>query len=249
MTGAYKGPRMDTNLNLLDDAQPRMRELVFSGKGLRRSKTLRANFLCVTRYAEAPSVAYIALPVAEELGREFPGIVGPMTFRPETAAPINELVNILLRGESTLTRGERELIATHVSWRNDCFFCQTIHGAVAAAQIGHDEKLVQSIKTDWINADITPKMKALLNIAGKVQLGGKHVTEGDVAAAREQGATDLEIHDTVLIAAVFCMANRYVDGLDTWAPQDMSIYRANAAQIVAHGYSSVTEAATAAAIR
>ena len=131
------------------------------------------------------SVAYITLPVAEELGREFPGIVGPMTFRPETAAPINELVNILLRGESTLTRGERELIATHVSWRNDCFFCQTIHGAVAAAELGHDEKLVQSVKTDWINADITPKMKALLNIAGKVQQGGKHVTEDDIAAARE----------------------------------------------------------------
>lgn len=194
-------------------------------------------------------MAHITLPVAEELGREFPGIVGPMTFRPETAAPINELVNILLRGESTLTRGERELIATHVSWRNDCFFCQTIHGAVAAAQLGHDENLVQTVKTDWIHADIGPKMKALLNIAGKVQLGGKHVTEDDVAAARSEGATDIEIHDTVLIAAVFCMCNRYVDGLDTWAPQDMNMYRANAAQIVKRGYSSVTESATAHATR
>ena len=91
---------------------------------------------------------------------------------------------MLLRGESTLTRGERELIATHVSWRNDCFFCQSIHGAVAAAQLGHDEQLVQAVKTDWINADISLKMKALLNIAGKVQQGGKHVTEEDVAAAR-----------------------------------------------------------------
>jgi hypothetical protein len=69
-------------------------------------------------------MAYIKLPVAPELGCEFPGIVGPMTFRPETAAPINQLVNILLRGESTLSPGERELIATHVSWRNDCFFCR-----------------------------------------------------------------------------------------------------------------------------
>jgi uncharacterized peroxidase-related enzyme len=192
-------------------------------------------------------MAHITLPVAEELGREFPGIVGPMTFRPETAAPINELVNILLRGESTLSRGDRELIATHVSWRNDCFFCQTIHGAVAAAQLGQDEELVHSVKTDWIHADISPRLKALLHIAGKVQLGGKHVTEDDIAAARAQGATDLEIHDAVLIAAVFCMANRYVDGLNTWAPQDMNIYRANAAQIVAHGYSAVTEAATAVA--
>jgi uncharacterized peroxidase-related enzyme len=190
-------------------------------------------------------MAYINLPVAPELGREFPGILGLMTFRPETAAPLNELVNVLLRGESTLTRGERELIATHVSWRNDCFFCQSIHGAVAAAQLGYDEQLVQRVKTDWINADISLKMKALLNIAGKVQQGGKHVTEEDVAAARAQGATDREIHDTVLIAAVFCMANRYVDGLGTWAPQQTEIYRANAAEIVAHGYSAVTESATA----
>jgi AhpD family alkylhydroperoxidase len=95
-------------------------------------------------------MAHIQLPIAEALGREFPGILGPMTFRPETAAPLNQLVNTLLRGESTLSRGERELIATHVSWRNDCFFCQTIHGAVAAAQLGHDEALVQKVKTDWV---------------------------------------------------------------------------------------------------
>jgi uncharacterized peroxidase-related enzyme len=194
---------------------------------------------------EPPNMAYINLPRAPELGREFPGIVGPMTFRPETAAPINELVNVLLRGESTLSRGERKLIATHVSWRNDCFFCQTIHGAVAAAQLGHDEDLVHTVKTDWVRADISPKMKALLNIAGKVQQGGKYVTEDDVAAARSHDATDLEIHDTVLIAAVFCMANRYVDGLGTWAPQNPDMYRANAAEIVAHGYSAVTETASA----
>jgi uncharacterized peroxidase-related enzyme len=194
-------------------------------------------------------MAYIDLPVAEELGREFPGIVGLMTFRPETAAPLNQLVNVLLRGESTLSPGERELIATHVSWRNDCFFCQSIHGAVAAAQLGQDEKLVQTVKTDWLHADISPKMKALLHIAGKVQQGGKHVTEDDVSEARSQGATDLEIHDTVLIAAVFCMCNRYVDGLGAWAPEDLNIYRANAAQIVAHGYSAVTESASAHVIR
>ncbi len=190
-------------------------------------------------------MSHIKMPVAPELGREFPGIVGPMTFRPETAGPINELVNLLLRGESTLTRGERELIATHVSWRNDCFFCQTIHGAVAAAQLNHDEALVQKVKTDWMNADISPKLKALLNIAGKVQQDGKLVSEDDVAAARREGATDREIHDTVLIAAAFCMCNRYVDGLATWAPQDLNIYRARATEIVEHGYVAVTNTATA----
>lgn len=190
-------------------------------------------------------MAHIELPVVPELGREFPGIVGPMTFRPETAAPMNELVNILLRGESTLTRGERELIATHVSRRNDCFFCQTIHGAVAAAQLDNGEALVEKVKVDWLNADVSPKLKALLNIAGKVQQDGKLVTVDDVASARRERATDREIHDTVLIAAVFSMCNRYVDGLGTWAPADPAIYRARAAEIVEHGYSAVTEMAMA----
>lgn len=190
-------------------------------------------------------MAWIDLPVAPELGREFPGILGPMTFRTETAAPINELVNILLRGESTLSPGEREMIATHVSWRNDCYFCQTIHGAVAAAQLDHNEELVQKVKTDWLNADISPKLKALLNIAGKVQEGGKNVTAEDIALARRFGATDLEIHDTVLIAAVFCMCNRYVDGLNTWAPEDPNIYRARAEKIKEHGYVAVTQASIA----
>jgi uncharacterized peroxidase-related enzyme len=187
-------------------------------------------------------MAWIELPIAPELGREFPGILGPMTFRPETAKPINELVNILLRGESTLSPGEREMIATHVSWRNDCYFCQTIHGAVAAAELDHNEALVQKVKTDWLNAEISPKLKALLNIASKVQQGGRHVTADDIAAARAGGATDLEIHDTVLIAAVFCMCNRYVDGLNTWAPTDPDIYRSRAERIKAHGYVAVTEA-------
>src|SRR5664279_2869895 len=143
-------------------------------------------------------MAHIELPIASELGREFPGIVGPMTFRPETAAPLNQLVNILLRGDSTLTQGERELIATHVSRRNDCFFCQTIHGAVAAAQLDNGESLVEKIKTDWLSADVSAKLKALLNVAGKVQQDGKLVSTEDIAAARREGATDREIHDTVL---------------------------------------------------
>jgi alkylhydroperoxidase/carboxymuconolactone decarboxylase family protein YurZ len=76
------------------------------------------------------------------------------------------------------------------------------------------------VKTDWATEEISPKLKALLNIAGRVQLGGKHVAGEDIAAARDLGATDLEIHDTVLIAAVFCLCNRYVNGPGTWAPKD-----------------------------
>ena len=173
---------------------------------------------------------YIALPEG------LPGIRGPMAFRPETAKPLNELAEILLRGPSTLTPGERELIGTYVSSQNDCFFCQSIHGAIAAYHLGGNEQLVLDVKGNYETANISDKLKALLAIAGKVQRGGKNVTPHDVERARQQGATDLEIHDTVLIAALFSMANRYVDGLATWQPDDPQMYRMRGAKTAQEGY-------------
>lgn len=158
------------------------------------------------------------------------------TYRPETAEPLNQLANILLQGPGTLSPGERELIGTFVSSRNDCFYCQTIHGAVAAHHLGGDEGLVAAARQDPEHAPLTEKMKALLAIAGQVQLGGKYVTAKAVARARNAGATDLEIHDTVLIAAAFCMFNRYVDGLATWAPSDPEFYRQRGEHLARHGY-------------
>jgi uncharacterized peroxidase-related enzyme len=170
-----------------------------------------------------------------------PGILGPMAFRPETARPLNELAEILLRQANTLSPGERELIATYVSSRNDCFFCQTIHGAVAAYHLGGNEQLVLEVKQDTESAPVSDKLKALLAIAGKVQRGGKNVQPEDVARARQHGATDQEIHDTVLIAAAFCMYNRYVDGLATWAPQDPAAYRESGARLAREGYADSTK--------
>ncbi len=145
-------------------------------------------------------------------------------------------MEVLLRGPSTLTPGERELIATYVSSQNDCFFCQNIHGAIAAHHLGGNEKLVVEVKRDYEGSEVSPKLKSLLAIAGKVQQGGKQVLPADVARARQEGATDLEIHDTVLIAAVFCMANRYVDGLATWQPDDPEMYRERGALTATQGY-------------
>ena len=162
-----------------------------------------------------------------------------MLFRPETAKPLNELADVLLRGQSTLTPGERELIATFTSSQNDCRYCQTIHGAVAAHHL-QDEELVVQVKRDFERADISDKLKALLVIAGKTARGGTHDTADDIARARSCGATDLEIHDTELIAAAFCMFNRYVDGLATWAPDDPDFYRRRAALIAEHGYTAST---------
>lgn len=177
-------------------------------------------------------MAHISLPDG------YPGIRGPMAFRPETAKPLNELVEVLMRGTEGLSAADRELIATLVSARNDCVYCQTIHGAIAAHHLGGNEALVLDVKRDFEQAGVSEKLKALLNIAGKVQQGGKHVSAADVEKARALGATDLEIHDTVLIAAVFCLCNRYVDGLATWTPQDPEFYRQRAALVAEHGYTS-----------
>jgi len=172
---------------------------------------------------------------------DLPGIRGAMAFRPETARPLNTLVEILLRGPSTLTPGERELIATYVSSRNCTEYCHNIHGAIAAAHLGGNEAVVKQVKTDFMQADISPKLKALLTIAGKVQQDGKLVTAADVEATRKEGATDLEIHDTVLIAAAFCMYNRYVDGLATAKPDDPAFYRERGVRVARDGYVSVSE--------
>jgi uncharacterized peroxidase-related enzyme len=148
---------------------------------------------------------------------------------------MRELAHILLHEPGSLTPGERELIATYVSSQNDCYFCQTSHGAAAASHLGSDET-VKQVKTDFQTAPITPKLKALLAIAGKVQRSGKNVTDDDVTHARGRGATDLEIHDTVLIAAAFCMYNRYVDGLGTWQPHDETMYTEMGKHLAEHGY-------------
>ena len=158
-----------------------------------------------------------------ELDNPLPGIAGLMTYRPETAGPLAELAEVLLRGPSTLSRGERELIAAHVSELNSCTFCASSHAAFAAAQLPGDH-------------EPSPKLSALLDVAAAVAESGRAVTAELVAKAREAGATDLELHDTVLIAAAFCMMNRYVDGLGTWAPDDPAAYAAMAPRIVAEGY-------------
>ncbi len=185
-------------------------------------------------------MAHIGLPEG------LPGIRGPMAFRPETAKPLNELVNVLLHEAHSLSPGERELIATYVSAQNNCQYCQTIHGAIAAHHLQHDEELVACVKYNYREAAISEKLKSLLAIAGKVQKSGKDVLASDIEQARSHGATDLEIHDTVLIAAVFCLCNRYVDGLATWAPDDPDFYRRRAALVAETGYGSTTLAATAA---
>jgi uncharacterized peroxidase-related enzyme len=175
-------------------------------------------------------MAHITLPEG------MPGIIGLLAFRPETAEPMRRLSEFLLRGPNSLTSAEREMIATYTSSLNGCYFCQMGHGAAAAHHLGGNLEVIDQVKRDFRTAPVSDKLKALLAIAGQVQKGGKHVTCEDIERARLAGATDLEIHDTVLIAAAFCMYNRYVDGLATSTPQDPEIYLAMGARLAEQGY-------------
>jgi uncharacterized peroxidase-related enzyme len=173
-----------------------------------------------------------------QLDNNLPGIRGLMAYSPETEKPLNDLAEILLHDDhNTLTRGEREMIGAYVSSRNDCFYCQNVHGALAQHYFQCDMQFIDNIKKDHLSAPVSEKLKALLTIAGSVQQGGKYVTAAQIDHAKSLGATDKEIHDTVLIAAAFCMFNRYVDGLGTEAPQDRQVYIERAKMRAEDGYS------------
>lgn len=166
----------------------------------------------------------------------FPGMAGLAQYRPDTAGPLLELTQILLRGPSTLSPGERELIASYVAYRNECTFCILSHSAFAAAQLDEGMPLVKQVHADIDSAPISDKLRALLNIAAATQESGRHVTPELVKAAQAAGATDLEIHDTVLIAAALSMFTRYVDGLATSRPDDPAVYTVLAEHLLATGY-------------
>ncbi|MBL0248292.1 MAG: peroxidase-related enzyme [Chitinophagales bacterium] len=173
------------------------------------------------------------IPLNETLN----GIRSLMAFSPQTALPINQMAEALLRpNDPNFTNGERELIGAFVSYLNECFFCQNVHGAIAQHYLRCDIDFIDGIKANYTEMPISNKLKALLQIAASVQKGGKFVTAAQIAEAKNCGATDSQIHDTVLIAAFFCMCNRYVDGLQTTANPNRQFYVNNAERRANEGY-------------
>lgn len=175
-------------------------------------------------------MAYIQVPEG------VPGIRSLVMFRPETGKHLYDLAQVLLRGESPLSEAERELIAAYVSSRNECVFCMSSHAAASRCLYGNEKQVVDEVLEDMGGAPISKKLKSLLAIAGKVQILGKEVSEEDIALARKHGASDREIHDTVLIAATFCMFNRYVDGLASFTPADPKAYEEMGIRMSTTGY-------------
>ncbi|MFI7123305.1 carboxymuconolactone decarboxylase family protein [Amycolatopsis sp. NPDC049868] len=173
------------------------------------------------------------------LDENLPGITALFAYRPETAAPLGQLAEVLLRGPSSLSVGERELIGAVVSRGNDCTFCSRSHAAVAAEALEGGMPVVEAAWKDVDSAPVPAKVKALLHVALAVRESGKSVGEDLIEIARAEGATDVEIHDTVLIAAAFCMFNRYVDGLATLAVDDQDAYQEVGVRLLANGYTAL----------
>jgi uncharacterized peroxidase-related enzyme len=164
-----------------------------------------------------------------------PGITGLLEYRKDTAAPIRALTQLLLRGTSTLSEGERELIASLVSSRNECVFCATAHTSAANILLGETETC-ELVKQDFTTAPVSEKLKALLNIASLAQINGNRVTPEAILKARQSGASDQEIHDTVLLTGLFCLYNKYVDGLASVTPVEPSYYHHLGERITTVGY-------------
>jgi uncharacterized peroxidase-related enzyme len=175
------------------------------------------------------------------LESHLPGITGLLEYRKDSAEPIRDLTQILLRGPSTLSIGERELIASVVSYDNECRFCTTAHTAVTDLILG-DATIAEKVKSDPESAPVGDKIRALLKIARLVAQNGKNVTDESIENAKKYGATDIEIHDTVLIASLFCLYNRYVDGLATHLPKNPTYFTELAERLASKGYVRIPEA-------
>ena len=176
-------------------------------------------------------MAYISLSDSS------PGILSLVNTYPETGQHLLALAQQLLRGESSLSPGERELIAASVSRANECTFCTQSHASAACSLLPKDQNsIVEEVAIKQNLSGLSEKMQALIELALAVQKGGQFVEQSHIDRVHAAGADDKTIHDTVLIAAAFCMFNRYVDGLGTWTPEDENIYNSIGQKLASDGY-------------
>jgi uncharacterized peroxidase-related enzyme len=176
---------------------------------------------------------------------DVPGILAAIRLTPGLGVHLRGLADELLVNAfpgATISRGEREMLATAVSAENDCFYCMDSHGAFATAVFERSgatglEALIDGIKLGSSDG-VDEKMQALLHIARVVRRDSRELTASDVAAAKTAGASDADVQLAVLIASAFSMYNRMVDGFRAKTPPTAEAYRARAAEIAEHGYSS-----------
>jgi uncharacterized peroxidase-related enzyme len=181
---------------------------------------------------------------------DVPGILVAMHLTPTLGVHLRALADEVLVNEypcATISRHERELLATAVSAGNDCYFCMDSHGAFATAlmeQSGVTDRLpLVDVAKDGASAGFDPKMEALLHIARTVGRDALELTAADVAAARGAGATDADVQLAVLIASAFSMYNRLVDGFRARTAPTPEAYQERAGAIAEFGYSAATPVA------
>lgn len=184
------------------------------------------------------------IPIVEGVP-DFPGIISVMMISPELATPLRALADFLLvrpYPHATITRSDRELIATAVSAGNDCFYCMDAHAAFAealfarqGAEANPSRDLTARIKLGDLG-DLPKKMQHLVHIALEVRESGRKLTAETIAVARDCGATNADVQLAVMISAAFCMYNRMVDGFRARTPSDPVAYVERAGQIAAFGY-------------
>jgi len=175
---------------------------------------------------------------------DVPGIGAAIRLTPGLGVHLRGLADELLVHDfpgATITRVEREILATAVSAANDCFFCMDSHAAHATALLdgnAADElhSLLDEIKTGSSDG-LDEKMQALLHIARIVRHQPRDLTRAEVEAALDAGAADADVQLAVLIAAAFSMYNRMVDGFRARTAPSAEAYRGRAAEIAEHGYS------------
>ena len=175
---------------------------------------------------------------------DVPGILTALRLTPELGIHLRGLADELLVNDfagATLTRAEREMLATATSAANDCFYCMDSHGAFATALLERDGAsehvaLIDTIKVGSSDG-FGPKMQALLHISRTVRGDARDLTAGDVAAAHAAGATDQDVQLAVLIASAFSMFNRLVEGFRARTLPSADAYASRAGEIAEHGYS------------
>ena len=181
---------------------------------------------------------------------DVPGILTALRLTPALGVHLRGLADELLVDDfagATISRPQREMIATAVSAANDCFYCMDSHGAFASELLERGASaellpLVDAVKVGSSDG-FDPKMQALLHIARTVRGEPRDLTAEDVQAALANGATDADVQLAVLIAAAFSMYNRIVEGFRAKTPPTPEAYRSRAAEIAEHGYSDQRVAA------
>jgi uncharacterized peroxidase-related enzyme len=150
---------------------------------------------------------------------------------PDTAGPLLDYHEALLRGPSPLSVLERELIAAYVSGLNSCHYCHGVHAATARA-FGVDEDALIALLDDVDGAPIDERMKPLLRYVAKLTLTPSRMTESDAASVFRAGWDEKALHDAVSVCALFNFMNRLVEGLGIQATPE---YFADSARRLAGG--------------